>query len=111
MIQRMYNLLVSEYELSAKTIRNIHGILHSEFKTLIDIKEIRINPCTACANRLPKVVKKEIHTLADKDLERFLKTIKNMPYENLFLVDLFTGMRQGELLEYAGHALASKKVA
>jgi integrase len=98
MIQRMYNMLAGECELSPKTIRNIHGILHSAFETLLDIEEIRINPCTACAKRLPKVVKKELHPLADKDLECFIKTIKGMPYENLFLVDLFTGLRQGELL-------------
>ena len=98
MIQRMYNKLAGECKLSPKTIRNIHGILHSAFETLLDIEEIRVNPCTACAKRLPKVVKKELHPLADEALANFLKTIKGMPYENLFLVDLFTGLRQGELL-------------
>ena len=41
MIQRMYNRLLSECNLSPKTIRNIHGILHSSFETLLDIQEIR----------------------------------------------------------------------
>ncbi len=98
MVQRMYNRLASECALSPKTIRNIHGILHSAFETLLDIGEIRTNPCTACAKRLPKVIKKELHPLADDGLMRFMETIKGNPYENLFLMDLFTGLRQGELL-------------
>ena len=97
-VQRMYNRLASECNLAPKTIRNIHGILHSAFETLIDIGEVRSNPCTACAKRLPKVMKKELHTLADDDLTRFMDTIKGNPLEYLFLVDLFTGLRQGELL-------------
>lgn len=98
MIQRMYNKLMNECGLSAKTVRNVHGILHAAFETLVDIGEVKVNPCTSCAKRLPKVEKKELHTLADDDLTRFINTIKGNPYENLFLVDLFTGLRQGELL-------------
>lgn len=98
MIQRMYNRLVNECHLSAKTVRNVHGILHAAFETLVDIGEVKVNPCASCAKRLPKVEKKELHTLADDDLTRFIDTIKGNPYENLFLVDLFTGLRQGELL-------------
>lgn len=98
MIQRMYNKLANECDLSAKTVRNVHGILHAAYETLVDIGEVKVNPCTSCAKRLPKVEKKELHTLADDDLIRFISTIKGKPYENLFLVDLFTGLRQGELL-------------
>lgn len=84
--------------LSPKTIRNIHGILHSACETLVDIGALKANPCAPCAKRLPKVVKKELQTLADADMLRFMDIIKGNPYENLFLVDLFTGLRQGELL-------------
>jgi integrase len=97
-VQRMYNQLASECKLAPKTLRNIHGILHSAFETLSDIGEVCSNPCTACAKRLPKVMKKELHTLADDDLTRFMDTIEGNPLEYLFLVDLFTGLRQGELL-------------
>jgi len=31
-------------------------------------------------------------------IARFLETIEGHKYENLFIVDLFTGMRQGEIL-------------
>lgn len=98
MIQRMYNKLTSECNLSAKTVRNVHGILHAAIETLVDIGEVKVNPCASCAKRLPKVEKKELHMLADDDLSCFIDTIKGNPYENLFLVDLFTGLRQGELL-------------
>ena len=57
---------------------------------------LRSNPSDACT--LPRVVRKEIHPLADDEIKRFLEAIKGHRYENLFLVDLFTGMRQGEIL-------------
>lgn len=99
MIQRMYNRLATECSLSPKTIRNIHGILHSAMGTLVDIEQLRVNPCAACKKRLPKVEKKEqLDSLADDDLTKFLDVIKGSPYENVFLVAVFTGLRQGELL-------------
>ena len=109
MVQRMYNRLASECNLSPKTIRNIHGILHSAFETLLDIGEVRVNPCTVCAKRLPKTTRKELHPLADDDLAHFVETIKGNPYENLFLTDLFTGLRQGELLGLRWSCVDTKK--
>lgn len=101
-IQLMYNRLSNECKLSAKTIRNVHGILHAAFETLVDIGTIKTNPCASCAKKLPKVQKMDLQTqtqnLADDNLSRFIETIKGNPYENIFLVDLFTGMRQGEIL-------------
>ncbi|WP_455527109.1 tyrosine-type recombinase/integrase [Huintestinicola sp.] len=90
MIQRMYNRLLDDCKLCAKTLRNIHGILHAAYETLVDIGGVKSNPCTVCIKRLPKVERKELQTLADDDLSRFIEAIKGHPYENLFLVDLFT---------------------
>lgn len=98
MIQRMYNRLQSEELLSPKTIRNIHGILHIALDALVDNGSLRTNPATVCRKRLPKVEKQEMAYIADHELGQFMETIKSSPYENLFLVDLFTGLRQGELL-------------
>ena len=93
-IQSMYNRL--HKKLSAKTLRNIHGILHRALKQAVLLGYLRVNPSDACT--LPRVVRKEIHPLADDEIKRFLEAIKGHRHENLFLVDLFTGMRQGEIL-------------
>ena len=98
MIQRMYNKLHKELNLAPKTLRNIHGILHVALDALVEDGAIKNNPAAACRKRLPKVEKKEMTCIADGDLSRFMEAIKGSPFENLFLTDLFTGMRQGELL-------------
>ena len=41
--------------------------------------------------------KKEIKPLDETQIRDFLKAIKGSPYENLFIVTLFTGMREGEV--------------
>lgn len=97
-IQRMYNRLRKEENLSPKTIRNIHGILHTALDVLVDNRTIRVNPSTVCRKHLPKVEKREMTYIADDDLKTFMGTISGSTYENLFLIDLFTGLRQGELL-------------
>lgn len=97
MIQQAYNKLL-DGGLSPKTLRNIHGILHASFETLIDNRELRTNPAAPCRKRLPKVVKAEMKPLSDEELTRFFLAIQGEEYEHLFKVDLFTGLRQGELL-------------
>ena len=98
MIQRMYNRLHKEQELSPKTLRNVHGILHVALDALVEDGTLKTNPASACRKRLPKVEKKEMTCIADGDLAHFMEIIKGAPFENLFLIDIFTGLRQGELL-------------
>lgn len=57
---------------------------------------LRTNPTNACI--LPKIIKKEIHPMDDRDTALFLEAIKGCRYELLLKVDLFTGLREGELL-------------
>jgi integrase len=108
MIQRTYNQLLKK-GLSAKTVRNVHGILHVIMETLVEIGERKDNPCSPLKKRLPKVEKKEMLTIADEDLSAFMDSIKDDPMENLFLVDLFTGMRQGEILGLRWSCIDFKK--
>ena len=54
------------------------------------------NPCSGV--KLPRVEKADIKPLDDEGISKFLTAIKDHPYERLFIVDLFTGMRQSELL-------------
>lgn len=95
-IQQFYNKLQREKGLSAKTIKNVHGALHKALNQAVKIGSIRHNPADACD--LPKVYQKEIAPLEQEEISRFLEAIQGHAYELLFLVTLFTGMRQGEVL-------------
>ena len=99
-IQHLYNSLGKEHDgkkpLSAKTIKNIHGLLHKCLQQAVLLEYIKSNPCNACV--LPKVVNKQINPLTDDQVKLFLEEIKGNKYEILFKVYLFTGMREAELL-------------
>ena len=97
MIQRFYSSLATgEKPLAAKTIKNIHGVLHRALNQAVSNNLIRVNPATACV--LPKVQKPEIKPLEPGEIYRILQEAKEDDYQNLVIVALFTGMRQGELL-------------
>ena len=95
-IQRFYNKLQSEKNLSAKTIKNIHGVLHQALNQAIENGYIRKNPSEAC--KLPKTAKKEICALEPSQMSQLLQEAQNDSYSSLFITALFTGMRQSELI-------------
>ena len=95
MIQRLYNKKREE-GLSPKSIKNIHGVLHKALQQAVLLNYIRYNPTTACV--LSKIVKKEIHPLTDQQTAQLLNLLKGSKYEIPLTVDLFTGLREGELL-------------
>jgi len=110
-IQNMYNYLSLEKGLSPKTIHEIHGILHHALDKAIRINEMskKINPCDECKENLPKVQKTEIQALENSELNSLLKVIERDEYRNLFLIDLYTGMRQGEILGLQWSCIDFKK--
>lgn len=99
-IQKFYNGLSEDRDrrlgLSAKSIKNIHGILHSALQQAVAIGYIRANPTDVCT--LPKVIHKELKPLDEDATTLFIEAIQGHRYEVVFLVTLFTGMRQGEVL-------------
>jgi len=97
-IQRFYNSL-SASGLSPKTVKNLHGILHCALQQAIACGYLSRNPADAC--KLPKVTKPEIKPLEPVEIARLLKEAEQDDYCNLFIVAMFTGMRQGELLGLA----------
>ena len=96
MIQQMYNELQAEKELSPKTIKNVHGVLHRALEQAQKMGYIRSDPLTAVT--LPRIEKKQIKPLEDEELCAFLKEIRGNPYELVYFVTVFTGLRQGEVL-------------
>ena len=101
-IQKLYNKLGSEIScktgkpLSAKSIRNIHGILSKCLNVAVDQGLIKSNPCDRVT--VPKVVKAQIDPLTEEEQKAFLKTIQSHRYNVLFTTMLFTGMRISEAI-------------
>lgn len=97
MIQAFYNdLSRREKPLSAKMIKNIHGVLHRALQQAVQIGYIRTNPTDAC--KPPRVIKKEMNPLEDDQISAFLDAIQDHPHEYLYKITLFTGLREGEVL-------------
>ncbi len=113
MIQKMYNDVMKPHKalrkgkggkmvsktvpgLSAKSVRNLHGVCHKMFAKAVRLRYVRINPCEDA--ELPRVVKKEMKPIEGQHFVDFLAEIKNDKFCDLFFVDVFTGMRQGEIL-------------
>lgn len=99
-VQQFYNRMKNgdkkQAALSPKTIRNIHGVLHKAMEQAVALGYLRTNPADKC--KLPKVERKEIKPLDNDQIRAFMAACKGNLYENVYLVTLFTGMREGEVL-------------
>lgn len=101
MVQSLYNrLLKPEKEgdpaLSAKSIRNVHGVFHKALEQAVLVGYIRVNPTDAC--KPPKAGKKELSPLDEVHVAAFLTAIKEHSHEYLYKIAMFTGLREGEIL-------------
>ena len=94
MIQRFVNSLSN---LSPKSVKNVYGILHKALAVAVEQDIISKNPASAI-HSLPRCEPKAVQFLAGEDLVRFLDVIKGNPYETVFRLAVFTGMREGELI-------------
>ena len=100
-VQHFYNQLVSPTDpavnpLSAKTVKNIHGVFHKAMQQAVLIGYLRYNPADACI--LPRIERKKIKPFDDAQITAFLTAIQGNRFETLFILTLFTGMREGEVL-------------
>ncbi len=107
-IQTFYNDLLRKKELSPKTIKNVHGILHEALDRAMKLRYIPLNPSDACT--LPRIEKKEVKPLTEDELSAFLAKIQEgEPLRDLFTVAVFTGMREGEICGLPWSAVDFKK--
>lgn len=95
-IQNFYNQLHDEKKLSPKYIKNIHGVLHSALDKAVAVEFTAKNYSSVCS--IPKVEEPDICPLNREEQERLFAALKGEEFEDLILVDLFTGLRCGELL-------------
>lgn len=100
-IQQFYNDLAKPGKnqkkgFSPKTIKCIHGVVHKALQQAVENGVLRYNPADAC--KLPRAEPKELAPFDDAQIRAFLQTIQGARFEALFIVTMFTGMREGEVL-------------
>ena len=72
-IQTLNNKLHRERNLSAKTLKNIHGVLHKALQQAVELGYIKYNPADAC--KLPRVERK-VTPLDNEAVSAFLEAIQ-----------------------------------
>lgn len=108
-IQHLYNTLMKPHKLlsgngrvlkskglSAKSIKNVHGVIHESLSKAVQLHYIRENPSDAC--ELPKTLKPQIYPIPGTMISAFIAEIRKDELSALMFVTLFTGMRQGEIM-------------
>lgn len=82
--------------LSDRTIRGIHANCRTALQRAVQDGLIRTNPAVGC--KLPPKKTREMQVLTQIEIIRFLHQAKEEGYYELFLLELGTGMRRGEIL-------------
>ena len=85
--------------LSPKTIKCIHGVLHKVLAKAVELGYLQRNPADGCT--LPEIELPEVEPLSNIKTAEFLKAIKNDTYNQVYMLALFMGLRQGEILGLA----------
>lgn len=88
--------IMEKAPLSAKSVRNVHGILTKCLSTAVDMEYIKQNPCLRLSDKLPRAEKTEIHPLSDEQVKLFMKELDGEEYKRLFQAILFMGLRESE---------------
>ena len=82
--------------LSNQMVRACHFNCRSALEKAVQEGLIRVNPAIGC--KLPPKKAREMQVLTHEELQRFLIQAKEEGYYELFLLELATGLRRGELL-------------
>jgi integrase len=82
--------------LSARTIRQMHGILHRSLAHAVRTNLVNRNVCDTVT--LPRLKRHEIQALTVEQSQKFLAAAQGHRLEALFTTAIVTGMREGELL-------------
>lgn len=82
--------------LSDRMVRACHASCRMALEKAVAEGLIRVNPAIGC--KLPPKKAREMQVLTRDELRRFLAQAKEDGYYELFLLELGTGMRRGELM-------------
>ena len=83
--------------LSDRMVRVCHANCRSALQKAVEEGLIRFNPATGC--KLPPKKSGEMNILTQEEMQRFLIQAKQDSYYELFLLELGTGLRLGEILK------------
>ena len=98
-LKRSGRLLNAEHygeSLSDTVVRGCHANCRSALERAVLEGLIRVNPAVGC--KLPPKKAREMQVLTREEIQRFLIQAKAEGYFELFLLELTTGLRRGELL-------------
>ena len=82
--------------LSDRSVRLCHVNCRTALQKAVEQGLIRANPADGC--KLPPKRSKEMQVLTREEMQRFLIQAKEEGYYEIFLLELATGLRRGELL-------------
>ena len=82
--------------LSDRMVRMCHAVCRSALERAVRDDLLRTNPAIGC--KLPPKKAKEMQVLDREELQKFLIQAQADGYYELFLLDLCTGLRRGELI-------------
>lgn len=82
--------------MSAKSVRNVHGVIIKALNVAVDVGFLRSNPAERVT--LPRVEKSEIKPLTDTEVTNFLKAVQRDKYAAILQTIIFTGMRESEAI-------------
>ena len=82
--------------LSDRMVRMCHATCRSALEKAVQDGLIRVNPAIGC--KLPPKKAREMQVLDREELQKFLIQAQADGYYELFLLDLCTGLRRGELI-------------
>lgn len=94
-IQKFYNNLKNQ-GLSPKYIKNIHGCLHRALDMAVKVEYIEKNYTSVCS--IAKGNPEEVNPLTEEEQKKLFAAMKGAEYEYLYITDIFTGLRCGELI-------------
>ena len=99
MLQEEGRLKVDEVkgsQLSAATVRRIHGVLRQAMQAAADLRMIPRNPVDGV--KLPKIDNDVMKVLNEEELRIFKEAIKDEPeWYDFFYTEITTGLRKGEI--------------
>ena len=83
-------------DMADRSVRSCHAVCQMALDKAVEEKLIHSNPAVGC--KLPPLKSKEMKILTQEEIQRFLIQAKAEGMYELFLLELTTGMRRGELL-------------
>lgn len=79
-----------------RSAHNVHAVLSGAMKQAVQWNLIARNPVAAV--RSPKSTRRELVILEPDEIRALLRAARGDPFETLYVLAVYTGLRQGELL-------------